>query len=57
MGEVKKFVKDSDDEENDPIDTIINFVTKLGISQEDCEEIQIDHLKEILSYLTGEKKS
>jgi hypothetical protein len=53
--QTSKFSKDYE-VAKDKIEVVINFLDKLGFDKEVCEQMEMDHLNQILEKLTEAKK-
>ncbi len=53
--QVSQFSKEYD-ESVDKVDVVINFMDELGFDKEICEQMEMDHLNQILEKLTEAKK-
>ena len=43
-------------ESEDKFESVIEFLVKLGLEKEVCENLELDHLNKIIKVLTEEKK-
>jgi hypothetical protein len=57
VGEIRDFIKKSEKENADSFDEVISFLVSLGLEKGLAEKMQVDHLKQVIDTLVGEKKS